>query len=244
MDQTDYYKRTIIKQKIASDHLGKERNLWVYLPPGYSELTNYPVIYCQDGAEFLNYGRIATHTNYLVLEEDIVAPIIVGIEVDLPKRTEEYSPVGSRYDAYCHFVAKEVVPFVERRFPVITDTASRILAGDSLGATISLHLALEYPELFSKVISLSGAFLDFTLARLQAEQDLSRIHMYMLIGLQETAVKTDNGEFDFLEYNRRTKLLLEQKHTMLTYREAPGRHIWGFWQNELQDALRHFLARD
>ncbi|MCL6459610.1 MAG: esterase family protein [Gorillibacterium sp.] len=244
MDQTDYNKRTIVKRQIASEFLGKERNLWVYLPPGYTELITYPVIYCQDGIEFLNYGRIATLTNYLVLEEDLIPPIIIGIEVDLPERTAEYSPTGTRYKAYSHFVVNEVIPLIERQFPVQTDVAARVLAGDSLGATVSLHLALDYPELFSKVLALSGAFLDPTLRRLETVDNLSDLDLYMLIGLQETAVKTDIGEFDFLEYNRKAKQLLELKQTKLTYREAPGRHIWGFWQNELQAALRHFLARD
>jgi enterochelin esterase-like enzyme len=243
MDYSDYNKRTIIKSKINSQILGKERSLWVYLPPGYSELMTYPVIYCQDGLEFLNFGRIATHTNYLVLEEDLRPPIIVGIEVDLPERTAEYSPVGSRYPLYRRFFTEEVLPVIERDYPVEKDIHGRILAGDSLGATVSLHLALDEPELFSAIISLSGAFLAPTLARLEAEDSLSSLAMYMLIGLEETAVKTDMGEFDFLAANRRAKELLVSKNAQVAYKEASGRHIWGFWQNELPDALRHFLSR-
>lgn len=243
MDNTAYNKRTILKRQIASVHLGKERSLWVYLPPGYTELATYPVIYCQDGLEFLNFGRIATHTNYLVLEEGIVAPVIVGIEVDLPVRTAEYSPDGSRFTAYTRFVADEVLPFIEREFPVRNDRGGRILAGDSLGATVSLHLALDFPERFCNVLSLSGAFLEPSLNRLQAERNLSGLHLYQLIGLQEEAVKTDSGEHDFLSGNREAYRLLLERGADVRYKEADGKHLWGFWQNELPEGIRHFLGQ-
>ena len=242
MDPFAYSKRTIIKQQITSEALGKERSVWIYLPPGYSELQTYPVVYCQDGIEFFNFGRAATHTNYLVLEKDMQPPIIVGIAVDLPNRSQEYSPAGNRYSAYCRFMTEELLPRIEGEFPVRNDKEGRILAGDSLGATVSLHLALEYSHLFQNVISLSGAFLDPTLRRLETETDLSWLNLYMLIGLQEQEVKTDWGTFDFLEYNRLSKKLLESKNAQFAYKEANGRHIWGFWQNELQAALQHFLG--
>ncbi|WP_058303779.1 alpha/beta hydrolase [Gorillibacterium timonense] len=242
MDSASYNKRTILKRQIASSHLQKERSLWVYLPPGYTELATYPVIYCQDGLEFLNFGRIATHTNYLVLEEGIVSPVIVGIEVDLPVRTEEYSPDGSRFTAYSRFVVEEVLPSIEREFPVQNEAEGRILAGDSLGATVSLHLALDYPELFHKILSLSGAFLQPTLQRLEQETDLSRLELYQLIGLQEEEVKTDRGTFDFLDCNRKAKKLLEERGADTAYVEADGKHLWGFWQNRLAEGIRHFLG--
>lgn len=242
MDNAAYNKRTILKRQIASKHLGKERGMWVYLPPGYTELTTYPVIYCQDGLEFLNFGRIATHTNYLVLEEGIVPPVIVGIEVDLPLRTEEYSPNGSRFNAYSRFVVEEALPSVERELPVSNDREGRILAGDSLGATVSLHLALDYPESFRKILSLSGAFLEPTLTRLGEEKDLSHLDLYQLIGLQEEAVQTDTGIYDFLGCNRKANRLLRERGANVAYKEAEGKHIWGFWQNRLAEGIRHFLG--
>ncbi len=47
-----YYKRTIVKEDLHSTFLEERRSLRVYLPPGYSELLTYPVIYCQDGEQF------------------------------------------------------------------------------------------------------------------------------------------------------------------------------------------------
>ncbi|SHE11103.1 enterobactin/ferric enterobactin esterase [Chlamydia abortus] len=242
MTNPSIYHRTILKKQIYSASLQTEREIWVYLPPGYNELLTYPVVYCQDGVEFLNYGRIATATNQLVLEEDMEPPIIVGVHVDLKNRTEEYSPDGERFSAYCRFWTEEMMPEIERSFPIRASAEERILAGDSLGATVSLHLALDHPHLFRKLISLSGAFLPPTRQRLTGESDLGGLDMYMLIGLQETEVKTQRGTFDFLEANRLAKELLTSKGANVYYEEDEGKHLWGFWQKKLPSALYHFLG--
>lgn len=242
MDQSIYYKRTIVKEHIPSLHLHQTRVVRIALPPGYNELLTYPVIYCQDGEDFINFGRIVTQLTRLVLDEGLEPAIIVAVDVDKAVRTEEYAPEGTRFEAYCRFFVEELVPFVEDKYPARPNTQSRVLAGDSLGGTVSLHLALDYPALFSRVLTLSGAFLPSTQDRLRLESDLSSLELYMLIGLQEESVETNSGVFDFLAANRISRQLLEERHTRLTYLEKDGKHIWGFWQTELPEALHHFLG--
>ncbi len=82
MSHEKYYKRTIVKESLYSTALGEERSLRIFLPPGYNELASYPVIYCQDGEQFFNYGRIATTATRLILDEGIDPFIIVGVDVD------------------------------------------------------------------------------------------------------------------------------------------------------------------
>ncbi|WP_128895536.1 alpha/beta hydrolase [Longirhabdus pacifica] len=236
-----YSKRKIEKHTISSQFLNDERTLRIYLPQEYDPLQSYPVIYCQDGAEFFNFGRIATHASQLIEEEGLQPMIIVGIDVNLPQRSAEYAPNGNRFIPYCNFVTQEVIPEIEKNYATIQDPAHRIFAGDSLGATVSLHLVLDHPHLSHKCLALSGAFFPSTQQRLEQEEDLSWLDMYMLIGTEETDVKTDYGVFDFLSLNRDTKTILQQKNTSLYYVENKGKHIWGFWQNELPHALSHFF---
>ncbi len=243
MDDSRYYKRTVVREELPSVFLGAARPLRIYLPPGYDELLSYPVIYCQDGEQFFNFGRIATTLTRCILDEGIEPAIIVGVDVNTATRTSEYAPEGALHRAYCRFFAEELVPWVEARFAARSDRQERILAGDSLGGTVSLHLALDYPSLFCRVISLSGAFFDKTRERLRKEPDLSQLQLYMLVGLDETEVTTERGTFDLVAENRKTKELLEQKKTGLLYIEKPGKHIWGFWQQELPAALHAFLER-
>lgn len=92
MSEPVFLKRTIVKQTLWSEQLQEERKLRIYLPPGYNEVLSYPVIYCQDGEEFFNFGRIATLAGQLIIEEDIEPFIIVGVEVNVAVRTQEYAP--------------------------------------------------------------------------------------------------------------------------------------------------------
>lgn len=242
MSISPYSKRTIIKKEIPSQPLQQTRSIRVFLPPGYNELVTYPVVYCQDGEQFFNFGRIATHATRLILDEGMEPVMIVGVDADLPRRTDEYSPSGRLFDDYCQFFVSELVPFIENEFPVRSSKEERILAGDSLGGTVSLHLALDRPDLFCKVISLSGAFMESTQERLREETDLSELDIYMLIGQDETEVETDRGVFNFLQMNRTARKMLEERGARVRYVEKPGKHLWGFWQNELSEALLYFLA--
>ena len=84
MSISPYSKRTIIKKEIPSQPLQQTRSIRVFLPPGYNELVTYPVVYCQDGEQFLNFGRIATHATRLILDEGMEPVMIVGVDADLP----------------------------------------------------------------------------------------------------------------------------------------------------------------
>jgi enterochelin esterase-like enzyme len=242
VDESRYYKRTIIKEQINSHSLQEARNVRVFLPPGYNELLTYPILYCQDGEDFFNFGRVATHMTRLILDEGAEPVIIAGVEVDKAVRTSEYDARGQRFRGYCHFFVEELLPFIEDRYPVRGDVTGRVLAGDSLGGSVSFHLMLDHPHLFRQVIALSGAFFPVTQQRIEQETDLSWLDAYLTIGLDESAVQTERGVFDFLSMNRITQALLQERKAKLVYQEKPGGHVWGFWQNELPDALRHFFG--
>lgn len=242
MTDQRYLKRTIARDAVASRHLPEgSRNVRVFLPPGYNELLSYPVVYCQDGEQFFNFGRIVTTANQLILDEGIEPFIIVGVDVELTHRTAEYAPSGDRHDAYVSFFGEELVPFIESKYAARRDSDSRVLAGDSLGGSVSFHIALAYPALFHQIISLSGAYYPESRAIAEAATDLSPLVLYMIVGLQETAFKSDRGVFDFVAMNRDMRAILERKGATTMYGEHDGDHIWGFWQQFIPDALRAFL---
>jgi enterochelin esterase-like enzyme len=243
MNDSHLFKRTIVKHEVPSKHLPEgSRTIRVYLPPGFQEWISYPVVYCQDGEDFFNFGRIATHTQRLILEEEWDPFVIVGVDVDKKLRTSEYAADGQRHPLYTRFFAEELIPWVESQYPVRDVPEQRILAGDSLGGAVSLSLAIAYPSLFSRIISMSGAFYDSYQALIELASTLEHLRIWMLIGLQENEFQTDRGIFDFVELNRKTKKLLEEKGAKLRYVEKDGEHKWGFWQNELPDALGAFLS--
>jgi len=227
MDEQKYLKRTIVRELLYSAVLQEERMLRVYLPPGYDEMLTYPVVYCQDGEQFFNYGRIATTANRLILDGELEPFIVVGVDVNMERRTDDYAPEGDRFDRYMRFFVEEMLPHIEQKYAVRDDADQRILAGDSLGGTVSL----------------SGAFLSSTQSALSAEQDLSWLRIYQLIGTRETEVKTTRGVFDFLAANRAVRTLLEERKANLLYEEKPGEHLWGFWQQALATGLAWVFGR-
>lgn len=237
------YKRTIVKHDIPSRYLPEGfRSVRIYLPPGYQPWMSYPVIYCQDGEDFFNFGRIATQAQQLILEQDWDPFIVVGVDVDKTHRTSEYSPDGERHAAYVCFFAEELIPWVENNYSVRDVPLERLLAGDSLGATVCVSIALAYPRMFNQILSLSGAFYDVSQAQLTDAQFLHDWRVWMIVGLQETAYQTDRGVFDFVTLNRETKQLLESKGATVHYQEKDGEHKWGFWQSELTAGLRIFVG--
>lgn len=240
MTDSRYLKRTIVKEVIESQFLKEERSLRIYLPPGYNEVLSYPVVYCQDGEEFFNFGRIATYANQLILDEGIEPFIVVGIEVDVKKRTAEYAPFGDRHEAYVRCIMEEIIPFVEQKYRARAD--DRVLAGDSLGGSMSLHLSLLYPGEFPRIISLSGAYYEESQEIIARASALGWLDVFMIVGLQENEYKTDHGTFDFVDLNRRTRDLLTERGATVRYAEKEGKHLWGFWQKELPDALKYFLT--
>jgi len=242
MTDARYLKRTILKDSVKSSHLLEgSRNLRVYLPPGYNEVLSYPVVYCQDGEDFFNFGRIATSAQELILDGGMEPFIIVGVDVDKTVRTEEYAPDGNRHQAYIEFFVHELLPHIEKNYAVRTTPDERLLAGDSLGGTVSLHIALQYPDLFTRVMSLSGAFYEGSLNIAATQGDLDWLTIFMIVGLQEDAFETDRGVYNFIELNRQMKSLLEERDATIHYEEKEGKHQWGFWQKEVPAALKYFI---
>jgi enterochelin esterase-like enzyme len=243
MSDNPIFKRTIHKHEVPSLYLPEgSRSIRVYLPPGFQAWISYPVIYCQDGEDFFNYGRIATQAQKLIIEDAWEPFIIVGVDVDKSLRTSEYSPDGDRYSLYTRFFAEELVPWVQSRYPVRDDPDQRILAGDSLGGAVSVSLAVNYPRLFSRVISLSGAFYESYISQIAQVQSLEPLAVWMVVGLQEREFETNRGMFDFVELNRNARMLLESKGARISYEEKDGEHKWGFWQKVLPGALGAFLG--
>lgn len=237
-----YLKRTIVKKEIQSSYLEEVKEIQVYLPPHYDETVTYPVLYLQDGDDYFNLGRIATQANQLIAEGDIRPVIMVAIPVDKSKRTAEYSPVGERNRLYLQFFTEELLPLIENEFPVDRTTGGRVVGGSSLGGTVSLHLALEYPEDFRKVLSQSGAFLEATIDRIRQTASLDDLVVYQSIGKAETAVPTHMGKLDLLARNREVYRHLQDKHAKVHYAEKEGDHTWGLWQKDIPDALKTFFA--
>ena len=64
---------------------------------------------------------------------------------------------NTRFEAYANFLAKELKPRIDKEFRTLKTPANTGVLGSSLGGICSLSLGWEFPKVFGRVASLSGA---------------------------------------------------------------------------------------
>jgi len=159
-------------EKFRSRFLRNQRDLIVYLPPGYHELPQrrFPVLYMQDGQNLFDGAtsfvpgmdwHVGDTADDFILTGAVQPLIIVGIYNVGKVRTHEYTPTkvprlgGGRADRYAKFLVQEVMPFIQREYRVLTDARMTGIGGSSLGGLLSLYLGLKHPQIFGRVAALS-----------------------------------------------------------------------------------------
>jgi predicted alpha/beta superfamily hydrolase len=150
--------------------LGNQRQLTIYVPPGYEDRPDrrYPVLYMQDGQnvfdDFRAFGgnswRLRDAADEAIGARTARAMIIVGVDHTEANRVHEYTPTfdesrkaGGRADDYGRMLVEELKPVIDAAYRTIDDDAQ--LGGSSLGGLVSLHLALREPEVFRGAMVMS-----------------------------------------------------------------------------------------
>jgi enterochelin esterase-like enzyme len=235
-----YPKGTVKELTFESKELGEVLQILVYLPANFSPLYKYSLLIAQDGRDYFQLGRIGRLADEFLYNREIENLIIVGIPYkDVEDRRRKYHPEGDQNHQYIRFLAHELVPFLDQEFPTYHMGSTRALIGDSLGATVSLMTALQYPHTFGKVL-LQSPFVDNSVLKLVDDfSDAQLLNIYHVIGTQETDVKTTNGKIsNFLNPNRELSSIISRKPFSYFYEEFNGNHTWAYWQPDLRRALK------
>jgi predicted alpha/beta superfamily hydrolase len=157
--------------KFKSQTLGNERDLVVYLPPGYDSARDqrYPVLYMQDGQNLMNAATAYAGVEWgvdeaaqrLISEKKIQPIIIVGI-YNTEDRTAEFTPAAlagdpaeAKADRYATMLATEIKPFIDERYRTATGTENTAIAGSGLGGVVTLHIAKAQPNFAGKIALLT-----------------------------------------------------------------------------------------
>lgn len=230
---------TVEDLTIYSEALKEDMQLLVYLPHNYSPLYKYTLVIASDGKDYFQLGRAPRVADELLENKEIENIIFVGIPYrSVKERSMKYEPAGEQHGAYLRFLAHELVPFLDEKYPTYQVGMGRALIGDSLAATVSLSAALTYPNIFGRVILQSPKVGDELLEKVANFKSAHPFTVYHVIGKGETAVKLGNGgTADFLEPNRTLNKLLKDKGFSVFYEEFDGDHTWKHWQPDLKRAL-------
>ncbi len=224
------------------------RRLTLYLPKGHQPGQTLPVYYVQDGVAFYRIGRLAELMERAVAAGQARPAAFVFIEPH-DRNTEYYLN-----DDYLPFLQEEVIPRIEGHLADWSAgqplrASERGLWGASLGGLISLYLGSRHPELFSRVVSHSGAFIARPGARTPAGRpDVLHAGEWLLEQIQAAPprhlqVSLDAGLLEWLTApNRRMAAALKDGGVEHQYREAPGGHNWVTWHRALAEALLYQLG--
>ena len=156
---------TVETVEIHSDLLGKPMRASVHLPDGYSEETQYPVLYfvpyVGGGPGIITQTTSSQPECIRVLRSDAVnAMIVVGVPhdgsflLDCDRPCDNLTLVSGitlHKGLYESFFLLELIPEIERRYSIRTDRSARYIGGYSMGGHAALRIALTHPELFSRV---------------------------------------------------------------------------------------------
>ena len=135
----------------------------IFSPPELDKTKTYPLLVLNDGQDSEGV-KIKSTVERLVHEKAIPEIILAGITAG--DRMQEYG-VSYRHDyhgrgkqakAYSDFVIKELIPYLQYRYPISTAMHERAIAGYSLGGLSAMDIAWNNPNQFGKVGVFSGSF--------------------------------------------------------------------------------------
>ncbi len=201
-----------LHQNFHSSILNNDRNVIVYLPPGYGlNLTKrYPVFYMHDGQNLFDGAtsyipgqewRVDETAQSLIVAGKLEPLIIVGVYNAGKDRINEYTPaedakykMGGKADLYGRMLVEELKPFIDGKYRTRRGASYTGLGGSSLGGVASLYLGLKYSNVFGRlaVVSPSVWFADMQIVRyVEALRSKPKIRIWLDIGTKEGDTSRD-----------------------------------------------------
>ena len=148
----------------------KERKAYIYLPVGYDEDGEYPVIYMFDGHNLFDdneatYGKSWGLADYLDYTNTQVIIAAVECNQEGNGRLEEYTPISFEDDEfgcikakgkkYMDWLVKKFKPFIDANFATNPDREHTAIGGSSMGGLMTLFALAKYNKYFSRGAALS-----------------------------------------------------------------------------------------
>lgn len=231
--QTHIPKGKVETHQLYSSILKNERQLRVYTPHHYSpEQSSYDLLIMFDGRSMLQSLSAAATLDHLIHTNEIQPCILIGID-----HVDRFTELTFSEEMNM-FLTKELLPWIQQRYHVHANPHHTTIGGFSLGGLAAFYAALQYPEHFGNVLSMSGSVHwkkeNYTESHHWIEDQFKRsstlpVQIYMCAGQLENK--------PLLEANRRLSQVLKEKEYQSTYVEFPGGHDVLWWRKQFADGL-------
>ncbi|MFA9191410.1 alpha/beta hydrolase-fold protein [Flavobacterium sp. FZUC8N2.13] len=220
----------------ASKTVSTTRKALVYTTPGFSKNKKYPVLYLLHGIggdekEWLNGGTPQIILDNLFAEGKIKPMIVV-----LPngRAIKDDRAIGDimapdKVQGFANFerdLLDDLIPFIEKNYPTLTDRDNRAIAGLSMGGGQSLNFGLGNLDKFAWVAGFSSA-------------PNTKMPEVLVPNPEEAKKKLkllwiSCGDKDgLITYSKRTHDYLLQNNVPHVYYLEPGGHDFKVWKNGL-----------
>lgn len=184
----------------------------------------------------------------------------MGLAIVMPEVYRSFYTDMKHGGRYWTFISEELPTLCENMFLLSDKREDRFAAGLSMGGYGAFKLGLRLPERYAAVASLSGAVDLFYGADVDEKEDKHADLWSDIFGTAREAVGGEDdlpavarrliqrggqrpmfylacGTEDFL-YEGNQRFLKEFGESLqIAYKEGPGGHTWGFWDQYIQDVL-------
>ena len=143
------------KKVIHSSVLNEDRNVYIFLPDGYSRSEeSYPVLYMlySVAPDFhFNTGVVAGLSRMRMIPKMITVAFDLGDgKRDLtPTPSADYGPTSGGADDFLKFIKDELIPFIEKNYRT---APQRLFWSHSIGGLFGVYALLEEPDVFHSVL--------------------------------------------------------------------------------------------
>ena len=219
-----------------SKTVGTHRRALIYTPPGYSKKKKYPVLYLLHGIggdekEWLNGGKPQVILDNLYAENKIEPMIVVMPNGRAMKDDRAGGNIfdSAKVQAFATFekdLLNDLIPFIEKKYPVLTDREHRAIAGLSMGGGQSLNFGLGNLDKFAWVGGFSSAPNTKRPEELVPDPEAAKSKLKLLW--------ISCGDNDgLIRFSKRTHDYLYEKNVPHIYYIEPGGHDFKVWKNGL-----------
>ncbi len=223
--------------RLHSHVLGTTKQVGIYLPARFRPSRRYPLLIVHDGPDYIRFSRMKVVLDNLIHRLEIPGMIVAFTHAE--DRLQEYA----HHRPHADFLATELMPQLERDFPLMKGSRARGLVGASFGAVAAFSAAYHYPQHFGRLLLQSGSFAFSDIGEHERGPLFDPVVEFINEYRREPKAISDKifmscGIYESLIYENRSFLPILQSTGMdIRYTESPDGHNWENWRDRLREGL-------